>query len=91
MNENEGQLSIRPAADQFLKIMEPYFEIVIFTAGTEEYADWALTFLENHGCIHHRLYRQHALPFNGYYVKDLSRLGRNLSRTLIVDNIAENF
>jgi TFIIF-interacting CTD phosphatase-like protein len=37
--------------------MEEYFEIVIFTAGTEEYADWALTFLENVGSIKHRLYR----------------------------------
>lgn len=71
--------------------MEQYFEIVIFTAGTEEYADWALTYLENVGSIKHRLYRQHALPFNGYYVKDLTRIGRDLSKTLIVDNIAENF
>jgi CTD small phosphatase-like protein 2 len=71
--------------------MEEYFELVIFTAGTEEYADWALNFLDNVACIKHRLYRQHALPFNGYYVKDLSRLGRDLTKTIIVDNIAENF
>ena len=91
LNETEGQLSIRPGADQFLKEMEEHYELVIFTAGTEEYADWALNFLENVSCIKYRLYRQHALPFNGYYVKDLSRLGRDLSKTLIVDNIAENF
>lgn len=84
-------MSIRPGADQFLKEMHELFELVIFTAGTEEYADWALMFLENVSLIKHRLYRQHALPFNGYYVKDLSRLGRDLSKTLIVDNIAENF
>ena len=91
LNENEGQLSIRPGADSFLKLMSSHFEIVIFTAGTEEYADWALSFLENVGCIKHRLYRQHALPFKGYYLKDLSRLGRDLDKTIIVDNIAENF
>jgi len=91
LNETEGQLSIRPGADQFLKEMFQLYELVIFTAGTEEYADWALMFLDNVSLIKHRLYRQHALPFNGYYVKDLSRLGRDLSKTLIVDNIAENF
>ena len=71
--------------------MSEYFELIIFTAGTEEYADWALGFFENVDCISHRLYRQHALPFNGFYVKDLSRIGRDLSKTIIVDNIAENF
>lgn len=71
--------------------MASYFEIVIFTAGTEEYADWALNFMENVGCISYKLYRQHALPFRGYYVKDLSRIGRDLSKMIIVDNIAENF
>lgn len=71
--------------------MSNYFYLVIFTAGTEEYADWALSFLENQHLINYRLYRQHALPFNGYYVKDISRLGCDLRKTLIVDNIAENF
>ena len=71
--------------------MAQYYEVVIFTAGTEEYADWALGFMDNQKFITHRLYRQHALPYNGFYVKDLSRLGRDLSKTIIVDNIAENF
>lgn len=71
--------------------MSVYFEIVIFTAGTEEYADWALSFLENVACISYRLYRQHALPMGTFYVKDLSRIGRDLSKIIIVDNIAENF
>ena len=91
LNDNEGQLSIRPGADSFLRLMSQHYQIVIFTAGTEEYADWALSFLESVKHVSHRLYRQHALPYNGFYVKDLSRLGRDLSKTIIVDNIAENY
>jgi CTD small phosphatase-like protein 2 len=41
--------------------------------------------------ISYRLYRQHALPHGPIFVKDLSRIGRDLSRTIIVDNVAENF
>jgi len=37
------------------------------------------------------MYRQHALPYGPIFVKDLSRIGRDLSRTIIVDNVAENF
>ena len=41
--------------------------------------------------ISHRLYRNHTTVADNIYQKDLSRLGRDLSKTLIVDNNAENF
>lgn len=42
--------------------------------------------------IQHRLYRQHTIVTQeGVYVKDLSLIGRDLSKTIIVDNIRENF
>jgi CTD small phosphatase-like protein 2 len=47
--------------------------------------------LDYEHCISYRLYRQHAIPAGQFYIKDLSRIGRDLSRTLIVDNVAENF
>ena len=92
INEEESQLSIRPGADSFLQLMAKTFELVIFTAGTQDYADWALSFIESsQTTISHRLYRQHTIPLRGYYLKDLSRLGRSIKKTLIVDNLEENF
>ena len=41
--------------------------------------------------ISHRLYRQHATPYGMVFVKDLSKLGRDISKAIIVDNVAENF
>lgn len=64
---------------------------MIFTAAMQDYADWALDHFTNKHYISYRFYRQHALPYGGFYVKDLSRIGRDISRTIIVDNIAENF
>lgn len=74
--------------------MAKYYEIVIFTAGMKDYADWALSQIAQGRSEHnisHRLYRQHALPCQQFYIKDLSLLGRDLNRTIIVDNISENF
>lgn len=97
-DDQTEELNIRPQAEVFLESLEPYYEIVIFTAGMQDYADWALAQLGEEGVgvlaertIAHRLYRNHALPCREFYIKDLSLLGRDLQRTIIVDNISENF
>ena len=81
----------RPYAQAFLSEMSKYYELVIFTAGLKDYADWILDDLDRLRFIRHRLYRNSCKFRRGVYVKDLSRLGRDLDRTIIIDNIAENF
>ena len=71
--------------------MSEYFEMVIFTAGIQSYADWVLDKIGANKYINHKLYRQHVTINGRYYVKDLSKLGRDLRRTIIVDNIENNF
>jgi CTD small phosphatase-like protein 2 len=88
---SEGHFLVRPGCDVFLKEMSQIYEVVIFTAAMQDYADWVLDQIDKDKCISHRMYRQHALPYGPIFVKDLSRIGRDLSRTIIVDNVAENF
>jgi CTD small phosphatase-like protein 2 len=88
---SEGHFLVRPGCDVFLKEMSQIYEVVIFTAAMQDYADWVLDQIDKDKCISHRMYRQHALPYGPILVKDLSRIGRDLSRTIIVDNVAENF
>lgn len=82
---------IRPGAQQFLEEMYKYYEIVVFTAGMKDYADWVLDQFDTNRYIKHRLYRHHVRQNGVYLVKDLGKIGRNLKKTLIVDNVAENF
>lgn len=92
-DEGTEVLNVRPNLHQFLDKVSRYYEIVIFTAGMKEYADWALSELGDivRHTVSHRLYRNHALPCREFYIKDLSLLGRDLNKTIIVDNITENF
>ena len=39
---NTGRCFVRPGVSEFLKKMSEYFELIVFTAATQEYADWAL-------------------------------------------------
>jgi CTD small phosphatase-like protein 2 len=83
---------VRPYAAQFLDKMADYYDIVVFTAGMQDYADWALQHIgKSQSKINYRLYRHHALPCREFYIKDLSMLGRDLAKTIIVDNISESF
>lgn len=87
-----GNYDIRPGMHDFLERMSHLgYEIVIFTAATQDYADWVIDQIDPGRLIHYRLYRQHALPWGPVFVKDLSFLGRDLDRTLIIDNVQENF
>jgi TFIIF-interacting CTD phosphatase-like protein len=49
--------------------------------------------IDSNDRIQHRLYRQHALSKTGGALvkKDLSKIGRNLKTSIIVDNVADNF
>jgi len=81
----------RPYVSQFLSEMAKNFELVVFTAGLKEYADWILNQLDTQNTISHRLYRNSCIFRASNYLKDLGKLGRDLSKTIIIDNIAENF
>ena len=89
--EDDAKCLIRPFVDEFLQLMSQHFELVIFTAALQDYANWVIDQIDPNGYIKYRLYRQHAIPCGSVYLKDLSRIGRDLRTTIIVDNVAENF
>ena len=93
-DENIGNIHIRPGLEIFLEIIKEFYEIVIFTIGTREYANIILDLIEkknNTKYFDGRLYREHATKIGNKYIKDLSKIGRDLSKTLIVDNNPHSF
>ena len=87
-----GMFFVRPFFFRFLNEMNDLYEIVTFTAGTKEYADNILNLLDiNNNLIKYRLYRQHTTIMGCNVFKDLSKLGRDLNRIIIIDNLKDNF
>jgi RNA polymerase II subunit A small phosphatase-like protein len=76
----------RPGVDQFLEECASKFEVVVFTASLDKYANPLLDILDPKGFVRVRLFREACVQHYGNYVKDLSLLGRRLQDTLIVDN-----
>lgn len=91
--ENEGRVNFRPYLDHFLNEMVSNYEIVVFTAALQEYADPVLNHIDpENRIISRRLYRQHTESTDSFgNLKDLSILNADLSKTIIIDNVPENF
>jgi len=90
-----GTFLIRPKAVEFLREVSKTYEVVVFTMATKEYADAIIDLIDpDSSLITHRLYRQHTsgggflreMPF-----KDLDLLGRDLSKTISIDDIESNY
>jgi RNA polymerase II subunit A small phosphatase-like protein len=71
--------------------MAKHYEIIVYTASREKYADPLLDILDQDNVIRTRLYRESCVFFDGFYIKDLSRLNRDLSQTIIVDNSPNSY
>lgn len=77
----------RPFLNEFLEAMGRHFEPVVFTAANEDYASAVLDLIDPLNHITARLYRDSTSECQGTnFVKDLSRLGRDLTRVVLVDN-----
>jgi RNA polymerase II subunit A small phosphatase-like protein len=81
----------RPHVDTFLQKLGPLFEIVVFTASLAKYADPVLDLLDTTRVVHHRLFREACTNYKGNFVKDMSRLGRDLKKVLIIDNSPSSY
>ena len=91
-NESSGKIMIRPFLYDFLKSVKKYYELIIFTAATQDYADPIINAIEkDEKYFEHRLYRIHTTIIDNDFVKDLSKLGRDLNKTIIVDNMKQNY
>ena len=85
---------IRNGVNEFLKEVNKYFDVGIFTASVKEYADAVINFLDpDNKLIKFRLYRNNCINFNdSFTIKDLRIFKNvNMKKIVLIDNSMYSF
>ena len=91
-----GKLTIRqrPQLAEFLaRAGQMFGEVVVFTAGTGEYAKLVVSIVDPNRAVISRVFsREDCVLINGMYVKDLRLVvGEDVRRTVIIDDLTTSY
>ncbi|CAD8152903.1 unnamed protein product [Paramecium octaurelia] len=90
----EAGINIRPYCKEMLQILSQKYEIIVFTASHECYAQKVLNYLDpDKKFIHHRFFRDSCVVIqDGLHIKDLRVIGnRNIKDMVLIDNASYSF
>ena len=91
-------VNIRPHWEETMKLIKKYYQIVIYTASHQSYADAVLNYMDpQKKYTKYRLYRNHCVQVNvcgkKFYIKDLDIFDKyyDLKNIVIIDNSVLSF
>ena len=85
-------MKLRPYLFDFLESVKPYYELILFTSKTKYYTIPVMKVIQNNkNYFDFIFYREHCIILGNDYVKDLTRIGRSLDSTIIIDNLPQHF
>ena len=91
-SNNKGFLKFRPYLFDFLDNTSKYYELILFTSSDIKSAKSLIDTIEyNKRYFSHKFFLPHNIIINNNLIKDLSRIGIELDKIVIVDNNPNNF
>ena len=92
MSSNKCILHLRPGLFWFLSRVKPFYELITFTSASKEYAQPIINEIElKNKYFDYTFFREHSVISGNDFVKDISRIGRDMKKIIIIDNMEQNF
>ncbi|KAI9882627.1 MAG: histone deacetylase [Watsoniomyces obsoletus] len=83
--EHGWRVAKRPGVDYFLRYLQQYYELVIFTTSPMAMAEAVIRKLDPYHIVLWPLFREATKYVDGHQVKDLSYLNRDLSKVIMIE------
>ena len=92
MEKATNYLIIRPGFNKFISEVKKYFdEIFIFTSSQYSYAEEIIKIIDKNKYISKIYSRKDCSFYNEVFYKDLNKIKKDLSNTIIIDNFPESY
>lgn len=91
LEHNTNEIMSRPYASYFLDQVARLYEVIVFTELAEPEANIICEYLNFKPSIANRLYQSSLTKRGNQYIKDLTRLGRDLDKIVILDSNIDGF
>ena len=90
-NNSNDMCNLRPGLLSFLNTLKPIYELISFTNESKEYSDQLLKEIEsNRKYFEYNLCREHNILMDNKLVKDISKIGRDMKKIIIIDKSFDN-
>ena len=84
---NERNISLRSGLFSFLSMIKSYYELISFSCEPNDISENILKEIESHKkYFDYNFTRQHSILYDNTLVKDISLIGRDISKIIIVDD-----
>ena len=84
-------LNLRPGLISFLLGIKPFYEIISFSKFSKSYSNTIINYIQQGKKLFDvNLYREHCALIGKKFIKDISRIGRDIKHILMVDDLPEN-
>ena len=86
-----NNIYLRNGLIDFLNSVNEYYEVISFTKGNENYSNQIINLIEsNEKYFDYCLHKDNATYLNEEYYKDINKIGRNVKKTIIIDDKNNN-
>ena len=86
-NNKTNAIILRNGLFSFLSTIKPFFELILFSIDSQDFSEPIINMIENDKkYFDYKFYKDHCVLYKNNLIKDLTLIGRDLSKIIIVDN-----